>query len=168
MVNRLTAWLIDQSVFNRTNELFCFSEGKQLAIDNGSKYVEVSCTISHNVNLLLAGIAALINPSISKSNKSGMYRTVFRGFCSGFCLLSIQVELFCFRFESFKPKERRSKFKIQNCLFKTNNRHLRLKSIPGTLLINRQTVKLPRMFAVFWLPISRPKESKHLVWLVFG
>ena len=49
------------------------AEGKQLAIDNGSKYVEVSCAISHNVNLLLAGIAALINPSISKSNKSGEY-----------------------------------------------------------------------------------------------
>ena len=46
-------------------------DGKQLAIDNNCKYVETSCTISHNVHLLLAGIAASINPSISKSNKNG-------------------------------------------------------------------------------------------------
>jgi len=52
-------------------------EGKQLAIDNGCKYVETSCTISHNVHLLLAGIASLINPTI-KSNKTSKKSSFFK------------------------------------------------------------------------------------------
>ncbi|XP_015793013.1 GTP-binding protein REM 1-like [Tetranychus urticae] len=40
-------------------------EGRQLAMMNNCKYIETSCTISHNVDFLLTGIGAQINLKIN-------------------------------------------------------------------------------------------------------
>lgn len=42
------------------------SEGRQLALDTGCKYIEVSCTFSMNIDVLLAGIAS----QLGRKNKS--------------------------------------------------------------------------------------------------
>ena len=48
-------------------KLMIFTEGRQLAVMNNCKYIETSCTISHNVDFLLAGIGTQI--TLKKNSK---------------------------------------------------------------------------------------------------
>lgn len=47
------------------------SEGRQLALDTGCKYIEVSCTFSMNIDVLLAGISSQLGRKNNITNVKG-------------------------------------------------------------------------------------------------
>ncbi|RWS28661.1 RAS related protein-like protein [Leptotrombidium deliense] len=53
-------------------------EGRQLAINNNCKYIEISCAISHNVDFLLAGIRAQINLRNKQTAYSARKPNIFK------------------------------------------------------------------------------------------
>lgn len=70
------------------------SEGRQLALDTGCKYIEVSCTFAMNIDVLLAGISSQLGQKNNITNVKGSKNSKYftdNGKCHQFLLIPLNL-----------------------------------------------------------------------------